>query len=375
MSVAVSTRVAIPRLLMTGGGTGGGVYPALSVLAEVDTEPLWIGSVGGMEQAVVERAGVPFVGVAAGAVVGRGPVQLARSAVRNMRGFARARATITSFRPSVVLGTGGYVSFPALLAARSLGVPSALFVPDVEPGATAVKALAIRTLGALVDRVACTTAGSRHLPAGKVVATGYPVRAALRAWEGRRAEARAALGLPAEGRVLLVMGGSQGALRINRAIWDGLARLRAATTIVHVTGERWLAEAERHRDERYRPIAFAHEEMGQLFAAADLGVFRAGASVLGELPAFGLPGVLTPGSFAGGHQAHNARYLADHGAGVVFDDAWLDEPGRLVGVVTDLLADGVRLDAMAAASKHLDRADAARRVAELLAELSRRDVR
>ena len=375
MSAATETRVAIPRLLLTGGGTGGGVYPALSILAEVDTEPRWIGSIGGMEQALVERAGVPFVGVEAGAVVGRGPIQLARSAVRNLRGFARARAAITSFRPSVVLGTGGYVSFPALLAARSLGVPSALFVPDIEPGATAVKAVAIRALAALVDRVSCTAAGSRHLPTERVVPTGYPVRPELRAWSGRRGEARAALGLPQDGRVLLVMGGSLGALRINQALWDGLARLAPLATIVHITGERWLAEAERHRSDRYRPIAFAHDEIGQLFAAADLGVSRAGASTLGELPAFGLPGVLIPGTFAGGHQTHNARYLADRGAGVVFDDAWLDEPGRLADVVAGLLSDGARLDDMAAASKRLDRPDAARRVAELLAQLSRRDPR
>jgi UDP-N-acetylglucosamine--N-acetylmuramyl-(pentapeptide) pyrophosphoryl-undecaprenol N-acetylglucosamine transferase len=375
MSAAVTARVAIPRLLLTGGGTGGGVYPALSVLAEVDTEPRWIGSVGGMERGVVERAGVPFVGVEAGAVVGRGPIQLGRSAVRNLRGFARARAAIASFRPSVVLGTGGYVSFPGLLAARSLGVPSVLFVPDVEPGSTVVKALAIRVLAALVDRVACTAAGSQHLPAAKVVPTGYPVRAALRAWSGRRAEARAALGLPADGRVLLVMGGSQGALRINRAVWDGLASLTGVATVVHLTGERWLSEAEPRRGERYRPIAFAHEELGALLAAADLAVARAGASTLGELPAFGLPGVLIPGSFAGGHQRHNARYLADHDAGAVFDDASLDQPGRFGDVVADLLADDAWLRRAAAAARALDRPDAARRVADLLAHLARRDPR
>ena len=370
MSTALATKVSVGRLLLAGGGTAGHVYPALSVLAEMETEPRWIGSSAGMERALVERAGIDYVGIESGAVLGRNPLQLAASALRNARGFASARAAIARLRPHVVLATGGYVSVPAVLAAKSLGVPSALFLPDVEPG------LAVKALSRIVDRIACTTEETRrYLPPAKVVPTGYPVRAALRAWSGRRGEARAALGLPAEGSVVLVMGGSQGALRINRALWEGLERLTALATVVHITGERWLGEADRHRGERYRPLAFAHEELGQLFAAADLAVVRAGASILGELPAFGLPSVSIPGQFGGGHQRHNARYLADNGAALLFDDAWLDQPGRLAGVVAELLDDPPRLEGMAAAAKALDRPDAARRVAELLAQLARRDTR
>jgi UDP-N-acetylglucosamine--N-acetylmuramyl-(pentapeptide) pyrophosphoryl-undecaprenol N-acetylglucosamine transferase len=316
------------------------------VIDAIEGARLWIGSKGGMEEPLVVRAGIPFVGIDAGAV----------------------------------LATGGYVSVPAVLAAKSLGVPSALYLPDVEPG------LAVKALGRVVDRIACTTAESRrYLPPEKVVPTGYPVRRELREWAerpDRRDAARAALGLPPSGRVLLVMGGSRGALRINRAVWAGLEELVGRATVVHITGHDWSGDAARRRSElpygareRYRPIPFAHEELGAVFAAADLGVFRAGASTLGELPAFGLPGVLVPGQFAVGHQRHNARYLAEAGAAVVVEDRSLDDGRTLPDEIARLLAAPDRLERMAAAAKGLDRPDAAQRVADMLAQLARRDAR
>jgi UDP-N-acetylglucosamine--N-acetylmuramyl-(pentapeptide) pyrophosphoryl-undecaprenol N-acetylglucosamine transferase len=331
-----------------------------------------------MEEPLVRRAGVPFVGIDAGAVLGRNPLQLGVSAVRNVRGFRAARAALASYRPSVLLATGGYVSVPAVLAAKSLGLPSALYLPDVEPG------LAVRALSRVVDRIACTTGASRRfLPDGKVVPTGYPVRRELRDWAERpdaRAAGRAALGHDGARPFVLVMGGSRGALRINRALWRGLDRLTDLATVAHVTGRDWIGDAERRRAElpadrrgRYRPLAFAHEELGPLLAAADLGVFRAGASTLGELPAFGLPSVLIPGSFASGHQRHNAEHLAGAGAAVVLDDRTLDGAGVLESEVTRLLADPARLGRMADAARALDRPDAAERVAAMLAQLARRD--
>ncbi|HEY3082864.1 MAG TPA: UDP-N-acetylglucosamine--N-acetylmuramyl-(pentapeptide) pyrophosphoryl-undecaprenol N-acetylglucosamine transferase [Chloroflexota bacterium] len=370
----------LDRLAIAGGGTAGHVFPALSVIAAIEGSRLWIGSKGGMEEPLVVRAGIRFVGIDAGAVIGRNPFQLGVSALRNLRGFRAARATLGTYRPEVLLATGGYVSVPAVLAAKSLGVPSALYLPDVEPG------LAVRALGRVVDRIACTTGASvRYLPAEKVVPTGYPVRRELRDWAARpdgRAAGRAALGLPAEGAVLLVMGGSRGALRINRAVWSGLDRLAGLATVVHITGRDWISDAESRRAElpaetrqRYRPLPFAHEELGALFAAADLGVFRAGASTLGELPAFGLPGVLIPGRFASGHQRHNAEHMADAGAAVVLDDRALDDAGVLPAEIARLLAAPGGLERMAAAAKALDRPDAAERVADMLAQLARRDAR
>src|SRR5438067_2871361 len=126
MTVAAPSRVHILRLLLAGGGTGGHVYPALAVLDEVEGERIWVGSVGGREEPLVRRAGLEFRGVPTGAVLGRGPVALAQSALRNLRGVAAARALLAQYRPSVVLATGGYVSVPVVVAARLLGIPSAI---------------------------------------------------------------------------------------------------------------------------------------------------------------------------------------------------------------------------------------------------------
>lgn len=373
--ITTNARVAIPRLLLAGGGTGGHVYPALAVLDEVEGDRLWVGSVGGREEPLVRRAGLEFRGVPTGAVLGRGPVALANSAVRNVRGVLAARSVLGSYRPSVVLATGGYVSVPVVIAARSLAIPSAIYLPDVEPG------LAVKVLARFADRVACSAeATRRYLPAEKVVPTGYPVRPDLRAWaeraDGRRA-GRRLLGFDEERPVLMAMGGSQGARSINRALHAALPRLLPAADVLHVCGPNEVDEARAvhaalpvELRPRYQFHPYLHEEMGAAFAAADLIVARAGASVLGELPAFELPGVLVPGTFAGGHQRHNADFLVQAGAALRVDDDELGRPDVLANAVLPLLADPARLDSMRSAARALDRPEAALQLARLLAQLA-----
>jgi UDP-N-acetylglucosamine--N-acetylmuramyl-(pentapeptide) pyrophosphoryl-undecaprenol N-acetylglucosamine transferase len=380
VTTLTASRVAIPRLLLAGGGTGGHVYPALAVLDEVEGDRLWVGSVGGREEPLVRRAGLEFRGVPTGAVLGRGPVALANSALRNVRGILSARSVLASYRPSVVLATGGYVSVPVVVAARTLGIPSAIYLPDVEPG------LAVKVLARFADRVACSTeATRRYLPPGKVVPTGYPVRPELRAWaeraDGRRA-GRALLAFDERRPILMIMGGSQGARSINRALHAALPRLLPIADVLHVCGPNEVGEARAAHarlpsdlQPRYQYHPYLHDEMGAAFAAADLVVARAGASVLGELPAFGLPGVLIPGTFAGGHQRHNADFLADAGAAVRLDDQQLGQANVLADTVTGLLNDPARRDSMRAAARSLDRPDAALQVARLLAQLAEGRIR
>lgn len=367
----------IPRLLLCGGGTAGHVYPALAVLDCVDGDRLWVGSLGGREQPLVERAGVPFRAVPTSAVVGRGPIALAGSALRNVHGVAAARALLGRYRPSVVLATGGYISFPVVVAARMLGIPAAIYLPDVEPG------LAVKVLARIADRVACSTEATRRfLPPEKVVPTGYPVRRELRAWAARpdrRAAGRALFGLARDRTLVMAMGGSQGARSINHALWAVLPRLLESADLLHVTGEQGREKAATLRATlpadlrpRYRPVEYLHDDLGAGFAAADLVVARAGASVLGELPAFGLPGLLIPGTFAAGHQRHNADFLAEAGAAVRVDDGRLAEPIVLIEAVQELLRDPPRLAAMSRAALGLDRPDAALSIARLLARLAER---
>jgi UDP-N-acetylglucosamine--N-acetylmuramyl-(pentapeptide) pyrophosphoryl-undecaprenol N-acetylglucosamine transferase len=374
-SVLAPARLRVPRVLLAGGGTGGHVYPALAVVEEIEGDRLWVGSTGGREEPLVRRAGIDFRGVPTGAVLGRGPRAITRSAVQNVRGVLAARALIREYRPSVVLATGGYASVPVVIAARLAGVPSAIFLPDVEPG------LAVKVLGRIANRVACSVETTRRfLPPAKVVPTGYPVRPDLRAWAARpdrRRAGRALLGVDDDRPLVLVMGGSTGARSINQAVWAALPRLLAVANVLHLAGGHGIAEARAVRDAlapddrpRYRPEEYFHDEVGAALAAADLAVARAGASTLGELPAFGLPSILVPGTFAGGHQRHNAEHLADAGAAVRLADHELRDVDRLPSTVERLLEDPDRLDAMRRCARALDRPDAARDIARLLVDLA-----
>lgn len=336
-------------MLLTGGGTGGHVYPALTVIrafqaqertANGGEEPaiLWVGSSGGMEQALVQRAGLPFRGIAAGGLRGLAPWTMALNLARLALGTGQAWRIVGQFRPDVIFATGGFVCAPTVLAGRLRRVPSLLYLPDIEPG------LAVRFLARLVDRVAVSfEASRRYLPGAKVVVTGYPVRAELLSRD--RQEARRRLSLEPDGPALLVFGGSRGAHRINAAAREAAEGLARIAQVIHVTGPDDAPWLEQRREElpvalreRYRVYPYLHEEMVDALVAADLAVARAGAATLGEFPAVGLASILVPYPYSGQHQMPNARYLADAGAAIIVEDGALTGE-RLLAEVTRLLAD------------------------------------
>ena len=361
------------RILVSGGGTGGHVYPILSVLDALrertkgEGDILYVGHQAGVEASLVPRAGIPFAPIAGGQVRGQAPWTLARNLVRIGKGYGQARALVRQFRPDVCFITGGWVTVPVALAAWRHGVPLVIYLPDITPG------LAIRALQHLATRVAVTVPDSaRHFP-HKAVVTGYPVRRQV--WDATREQARATLGLPQEEKVLLVFGGSRGARSINRALVAGLEDVLPLAHVVHITGTldyEWVQDAAERLSgdgrSRYHVHAYLHDEMPLALAAADLVVCRAGASVLGELPARGLPAVLVPYPYAGRHQERNARYLADRGAAVVVEDERLSQD--LVPTVRALLEDDARRSAMARAARALAVPDAAARLAAMLLEVA-----
>jgi UDP-N-acetylglucosamine--N-acetylmuramyl-(pentapeptide) pyrophosphoryl-undecaprenol N-acetylglucosamine transferase len=355
------------RLLVSAGGTGGGVYPALAIVAALRAraEVLWVGGVGGMEASLVQRAGIAFTAVPAAGIHGVGPRQLPGNLLRLARGVPAARQAITRFQPDVLLFTGGYVGVPVALAAGRR--PKVVYVPDLEPGL----ALKFVSRGAAAVCVTAEESRSFYPASQRIVISGYPVRADLRSVG--QAEARARLGLDPVGPVLLISGGSRGARSINAAVWSCLEDLLQSAQVVHVTGELdWpRVEAVRQRLEgtlgrRYHPYAYLHEEMGLALASADLAVARAGASALGELPLFGLPAALVPYPYAWRYQKLNARHLARSGAAVVLEDAALGV--ELLPTVRALLRDAGRLRDMSEAARRLSRPEAAHTIA---AELER----
>ena len=360
------------RVVLSGGGTGGHIYPCLAVAQALRQEAganapelLYIGVRGRMDEQIVGRAGLPFVAINAG------PLRVA-SLTGQIRGLANlARGTLEAwrllgrFRPDAVFATGGYASVPVGIAARARRAPLLVYLPDVRPG------WAVRLLSRLATRIATTTERSRgELPKEKTVADGYPVREPF--WSADREAARRALSLPQDEKVLLVTGASQGARSLNMAIANNLDELLPECHVLHLTGRGDEQAMLARRDElppalreRYHVRGYL-EEMADAMAAADLAVMRAGASTLGELPAAGLPAVLVPGVYEGGYTQHaNASYLEEQGAAVIVDGSQL---GRLTGVVRELLADDARRHAMAEAARRLAQPEAARTLARMVLE-------
>jgi len=308
-----------------------------------------------------------FVGVPAGGVHGLAPWRAIGNLIKLVRGWGAAYRLGRRERPAALFATGGYASVPVALAAWTLRVPILVYLPDIEPG------WAVRFVACLAARVAVTVDDSRaYFPARKVVVTGYPVRAEFHGLE--RVEARRSLGLDAERPVLLVMGGSRGARGINQALSGVLEQALELAQVIHVTGELDWPSVQARREglaaalkSRYHACPYLNE-MGLALAAADLAVYRAGASTLGELPFFGLPAVLVPYPYAWRYQRVNAAWLVERGAAVRLDDEQLAE--ELLPTLRQWLDDRSRLRDMAARMRALARPDAAARLADELCKLA-----
>jgi UDP-N-acetylglucosamine--N-acetylmuramyl-(pentapeptide) pyrophosphoryl-undecaprenol N-acetylglucosamine transferase len=329
-------------------------------------ETLWVGGQGGMETALVKRAGIPFNAIPAAGLHGVGLRNLPRNLRLLGRGYQNSRQIVREFKPQALFFTGGFVAAPMALAGRK--VPSLVYVPDIEPG------LALRTIGRFARRIAVSADASRsYFPDGApIVVTGYPVRPGF-GLHGKAA-AREALGVEPAGPVLLVFGGSKGARSINTAVLQHLDRLLELAQVIHITGEVDWPTMDNRRGRlgpkagRYHARAYLHEEMPLAFAAADLALSRAGASSLGEFPAAGLPAVLVPYPHAWRYQKVNADYLASRAAAVVLEDERL--PDNLLPLIEDLLRDPDRLAAMSAAMRGLARPEAASAIATELLQMA-----
>jgi UDP-N-acetylglucosamine--N-acetylmuramyl-(pentapeptide) pyrophosphoryl-undecaprenol N-acetylglucosamine transferase len=320
------------NVVFAGGGTGGHLYPAIAIASALGNGAAidFIGTADRLEATIVPNAGYRLHTVASRPLTRRLSLELVRTAFANLAGTLQSLRVVRRLRPDVLIATGGYVCFPAVLAARVLRVfgafrgSIALLEPNARPGLTN------RLLAPLVDEVWGAFPTGDPAFAGKYVYTGIPVRASLRALPSRD-EAVERLGLSSARRTLLAMGGSQGARTINDALAalvksDGLP---PGWQLIHVTGEK---EYDRVRaalgktDGAVRP--YLHD-LSDAYAAADLVLARAGASTLGELAALGMPSILVPYPFAAeNHQAANAEQFAAAGAAVVVADRELDA-GRL----------------------------------------------
>jgi UDP-N-acetylglucosamine--N-acetylmuramyl-(pentapeptide) pyrophosphoryl-undecaprenol N-acetylglucosamine transferase len=376
------------RLWIAAGGTGGHVYPALAVVEKLrdqglgirdqgspesairnpQSEILWIGGQGGVEESLVARADIPFIAIPAGGLHGVAALSAVRNLIKLIAGTMKSLRLISQYKPSVMFTTGGFVAAPVAVACWLRRVPIVEYLPDIEPG------LAVKFVARLATKIGVTTDNSiKYFRSSKVVVTGYPTRSDFA--QADRAAALDRFGLDRNRQTLLVFGGSKGARSINRAIGSILENLLAKVQVIHISGATDVAEVHARRDQlpedlkrRYHVFEYVHD-MGLALAAADLVVSRAGASILGEYPLFGLPSILIPYPYAWRYQKVNADYLASRGAAVrVNDDETLS--AKLSAEIDRLLNNDRSLAALRTAARSLARPDAASALAALIRSVS-----
>ncbi|AEJ60842.1 UDP-N-acetylglucosamine--N-acetylmuramyl- (pentapeptide) pyrophosphoryl-undecaprenol N-acetylglucosamine transferase [Spirochaeta thermophila DSM 6578] len=354
------------RIVYTGGGTAGHVFPALAVHRVLEErvpglEAVWIGSRKGPERGWVEEAGVRFYGVPAGKwrryLSVKNVVDVGRVGV----GVMASLLLLRRLRPRVVFSKGGYVAVPPVIAASILGIPVVVHESDLDPG------LATRITARYASRILTSwPETATFFPREwepRVVCTGNPVRPEVRS--GDPGKVREFFPVRPGRPLLLVLGGSQGARQVNELVWAALPRLLEWCEVIHQTGP----DVERApRREGYHPVAFLGRELPHVLSAAQVVVSRAGAGAVAELAACGKAAVLVPlGRELGsrGDQVRNARRLAERGAAVVLEGGEA-VPARLVQVVEGLMRDEGRRRALEERIRELARPDAAEAIARVL---------
>jgi UDP-N-acetylglucosamine--N-acetylmuramyl-(pentapeptide) pyrophosphoryl-undecaprenol N-acetylglucosamine transferase len=352
-------------VVLAGGGTGGHVYPALAMgeaLVARGYSLQYMGDAGRLEGRVVPERGIPFHPIPAVQYPRGGVVSKFRFAWGLFRAILHCRRVLKKVGADMVLGVGGYISAPPVLAAWTLGIPRAVHEANVIPG------LANRLCARVANLVLLTYAQTAdRLPGNAPRETvGCPVNPKV--LTGDRAAAAARYGLDHSRPTLLVVGGSLGAKTINQIAVAAARDEARSYQIIHITGPRYHAALSEELDPLPEGVALVgyEDRMMDAYAAADLVVCRAGSSTLAELTAIGKASVLVPSpNVTDNHQEGNARGLEAVGAAEVVVERDLDISGT-VALLGALLSDGERLAAMATAARSEGRLDTAEKVAALL---------
>jgi UDP-N-acetylglucosamine--N-acetylmuramyl-(pentapeptide) pyrophosphoryl-undecaprenol N-acetylglucosamine transferase len=359
-------------IAFTGGGTGGHIYPGLAVAAELQKRLgggfrlFWIGSSAGMDRGIVEEAGIEFFGVPSGKLRRYFSIKTAADFFKIIAGFFAAKKILKKQKVRMLFSKGGFVSVPPCAAASSLKIPVFTHESDYSPGlATKINArFVLCTKGKIFTAYEATAAFFPSAVRERVTVSGNPVRAIFHGADA--AKGRAFLGAKEDARILLVLGGSQGARQINELLRAVLGEITKMYTVVHQTGpnQNWDLGAT----ETYKPFPFIGEELPHIMAAAELVLSRSGAGIW-ECACLGKPMLLIPleGSGTRGDQAENARYFSESGAALVLagDNA---NPDALLNAIKILEQDAERRKAMAAASLKIGTRDGAGNIARVLAE-------
>ncbi len=368
------------RIVLTGGGTGGHVYPALSVAEQLkenrDVEAiLYIGATGHIEERLAAERKLDFIGLSVGGMPRKFSQKMLTWPFQMLFAILKAKSILAKFKPTAVLGTGGYASAPPLAAAQLLHIPYAVHEPDAHPG------LVNRVFGdnAAIVSLGMEGASSKfHPKSGKVVVNGNPVSKNFSKPKDKAA-ACASFGLDPQNITLLITGGSQGAQAINETVLQALPQLLAlepALQIIHQVGEKNFSEFESRLDPsitsnpRYQLRAYI-DDLSTAYAASDFTVCRAGAMTISELAVTGTPAIFIPYPYAAqDHQTFNANYVKEQKAALVIPQSELtvDRFMEVVKQAADKTSDMLRT--MRVNMARLGKPDAAVDLASNLAVLS-----
>ncbi|MEA1935068.1 MAG: undecaprenyldiphospho-muramoylpentapeptide beta-N-acetylglucosaminyltransferase [Thermodesulfobacteriota bacterium] len=349
------------NLVVTGGGTGGHLFPGIAVSEAFinrfpGSEMLFIGAGRSMDAKALSGRGLKTASISCHGLKGESGFSKIRTVLGLPFSLLQAAIIIRRFRPALVFGVGGYVTGPVVLAARLMGIATCIHEQNSIPG------VANRVLGRFVDRIFVSIPGSEsYFPREKTLLTGNPVRKELLADRNSKAK---------KGVTFLVLGGSQGARKVNELVKEALGKykykLPEGFSVIHQTG---IHDESMVRDSYNRmgiqaKVSSFFKDMAEVYEDADFVVSRAGATTLAEIAVKKIPAILIPYPFAAdGHQEKNGRYLVDGGAAVMFTEKNLNR--EILGKeIVSMLIDEKRRETMKAAAGKLAKPQAAETIVD-----------
>jgi UDP-N-acetylglucosamine--N-acetylmuramyl-(pentapeptide) pyrophosphoryl-undecaprenol N-acetylglucosamine transferase len=350
---------------ITGGGTGGHIFPNIAVIEELlrrnRTRVLWIGQKGGNEEEWARRIGVPYYGIRSGKLRRYLSIKNAFDVFHVLIGTVQSFFILRKKRPDILFSKGGFVSVPPVIASGLLGVPIITHESDITPG------LATRIIARYASVVCVSFEKSRvSVPRGRLEYTGNPVREAVK--QGEAEAGRSFLGFEQQKRIVTIIGGSQGASSLNNAVWEMITYGEPPFNLVHQCGPGNI-RAGYDSLSHYRQFEFIGREIGDVLAASDFIVSRAGAGALYEIGFMAKPSLLIPLPRTGsrGEQVENARFFQENGASDVLRNEELNGKS-LYDRLSVLLTDERRLDTMGKRARALCPRTAETKIVDIIEE-------
>ncbi|MFV5688571.1 undecaprenyldiphospho-muramoylpentapeptide beta-N-acetylglucosaminyltransferase [Flavobacterium sp. ZT3R25] len=319
------------KFILSGGGTGGHIYPAIAIANELkfrfpDAEILFVGANNKMEMQKVPQAGYKIKGLWIAGLQRRLTFDNALFPIKLLSSLLKSRTILKEFKPDVVIGTGGFASGPLLQVAGIAGIPTVIQEQNSYPGITN------KLLSKKASKICVAYENlERFFPKGKMILTGNPVRQDLIDIESKRAEAIQYFNLDSKKKTLLILGGSLGARRVNQLIEKELENILSQNVqVIWQCGKLYLEDYKKYNKENVQVVAFI-ERMDLVYAAADVIISRAGASSVSELCIVGKPVIFIPSpNVAEDHQTKNAQAIVDKKGALMLKESELDSQFGLV---------------------------------------------